>query len=87
MEREEARRRGGHASAHRVRRRSAAPLESVFRRLEQALGEVEMGQLPPEQAVAMAQVARTMCFILRVDEERLHEVEGRLAGRLDRALE
>jgi hypothetical protein len=43
-------------------------LNRVYSRLDKAMRQVERGELDPETAMAMAQLARTMCAILEVDE-------------------
>lgn len=53
----------------RLRRKGAARLNKVYNRLDKAMREVERGELDPEVAMAMAQIARTMCAILDLDEE------------------
>jgi hypothetical protein len=51
-----------------LRRDSTARLNRVYSRLDKAMRQVERGELDPETAMAMAQLARTMCAILEVDE-------------------
>lgn len=53
----------------RLRRKSTARLNKVYNRLDKAMREVERGELEPEVAMAMAQLARTMCAILDLDEQ------------------
>ncbi|MBW3666582.1 MAG: hypothetical protein KY394_03195 [Actinobacteria bacterium] len=53
----------------RLRRKGTARLTKVYSRLEAAMRQVERGELEPEVAVAMAQLARTMCAILDLDEQ------------------
>lgn len=55
----------------RLKRKGAGRLNRVYSRLDKALRQVEEGDLDPEKAIAMAQLARTMCAILEMDEERL----------------
>ncbi len=43
-------------------------LNRIYGRLEKAMRQVERGELDPETAMAMAQLARTMCAILEMDE-------------------
>jgi hypothetical protein len=43
-------------------------LNRIYSRLEKAMRQVERGDLDPETAMAMAQLARTMCAILEMDE-------------------
>lgn len=43
-------------------------LNRIYARLEKAMRQVERGELDPETAMAMAQLARTMCAILEMDE-------------------
>jgi len=51
-----------------LKREATARLNRVYGRLEKAMRQVERGELDPETAMAMAQLARTMCAILEVDE-------------------
>jgi hypothetical protein len=53
----------------RMKRKGTAQLTKVYSRLEKAMREVERGELEPDIAVAMAQIARTMCAILDLDTE------------------
>lgn len=53
----------------RLRRKGTARLNRVYNRLDKAMREVERGELEPEVAMAMAQIARTMCAILDLDEQ------------------
>jgi hypothetical protein len=79
--RDAARKKGGHQSASlaRVHRLVPPRLLDVFDVLEQALGEVHDGTLPPSQAMAMAALARAMVSVLTAGEleERMRRVEGR----------
>jgi hypothetical protein len=43
-------------------------LNRIYSRLEKAMRQVERGELDSETAMAMAQIARTMCAILEMDE-------------------
>ncbi len=43
-------------------------LNRIYSRLDKAMRQVERGELDPETAMAMAQIANTMCAILGVDE-------------------
>lgn len=43
-------------------------LNRIYSRLDKAMRQVERGELDPETAMAMAQLARTMCAILDIDE-------------------
>lgn len=43
-------------------------LNRIYRRLDKAMRQVERGDLDPETAMAMAQLARTMCAIVDLDE-------------------
>ena len=52
----------------RLRRQSTARLNRIYARLDKALRQVERGDLDPETAMAMAQLARTMCAILDIDD-------------------
>lgn len=51
-----------------LKRDATARLNRVYGRLDKAMRQVERGELDPETAMAMAQLARTMCAILEVDE-------------------
>lgn len=53
----------------RLKEQSVARLNRVYRRLDKAMRQVERGELDPEIAKAMAQLARTMCAILDLDQE------------------
>ena len=53
----------------RLIRKGTARLTRVYARLDKAFRQVERGDLEPEKAMAMAQLARTMCAILELDEE------------------
>lgn len=52
----------------RMKRKGTAQLTKTYSRLEKAMREVERGELEPDIAVAMAQIARTMCAILDLDD-------------------
>jgi len=49
--------------------RSGARLTRIYSRLDKTFRQVERGEIDPEKAMAMAQLARTMCAILELDEE------------------
>ena len=51
-----------------LKRDATARLNRVYSRLDKAMRQVERGELDPETATAMAQLARTMCAILDMDE-------------------
>lgn len=51
-----------------LKRDATARLNRVYGRLDKAMRQVERGELDPETAMAMAQLARTMCAILDIDE-------------------
>ena len=53
----------------RLHQKGTARLTKVYTRLDKAFKEVERGDLDPDKAIAMAQLARTMCAILELDEE------------------
>lgn len=53
----------------RLIRKGTARLTRVYARLDKAFRQVERGELEPHKAMAMAQLARTMCAILEMDEE------------------
>ena len=52
-----------------MKRKGTAQLTKTYSRLEKAMRQVERGELEPDVAVAMAQIARTMCAILDLDDE------------------
>jgi hypothetical protein len=68
--RQEARRRGGQASARAARLGKLVPprLMSVYDRLEEALGQVHDGQLDPRIAQAMSSLASAMVKVLTSGE-------------------
>lgn len=49
--------------------KGTAPLTKVYNRLDKAFRQVERGDLDSDKAMAMAQLARTMCAILELNEE------------------
>jgi hypothetical protein len=51
-----------------LRRDATARLNRIYSRLDKAMRQVERGELDAETATAMAQLARTMCAILDLDE-------------------
>lgn len=51
-----------------LKKDSTARLNRIYARLDKAMRQVERGELDPETAMAMAQLARTMCAILEIDE-------------------
>jgi hypothetical protein len=51
-----------------LRRDATDRLNRIYRRLDKAMRQVERGELDPETATAMAQLARTMCAILDLDD-------------------
>lgn len=53
----------------RLKQKRAERLSRVYSRLDKALKQVEKGELETSQAMAMAQLARTMCAILELDDE------------------
>lgn len=53
----------------KLKRKGTARLTQVYSRLEKAMRQVEQGELEPDIAVAMAQLARTMCAILDLDDD------------------
>ncbi len=53
----------------RLIRKGTARLTRVYARLDKAFRQVERGELEFHKAMAMAQLARTMCAILELDEE------------------
>jgi hypothetical protein len=50
-----------------IKREATARLNRIYKRLAKAMRQVERGELDPETAMAMAQLARTMCAILDVE--------------------
>lgn len=52
----------------RLHSKRATRLGRVYSRLDKALSQVERGEMDTDQAMAMAQLARTMCAILELDE-------------------
>lgn len=53
----------------RLKRRGTARLNRVYSRLDRAMRQVERGEIEPEIAMAMAQLAHTMCAILDLSDE------------------
>lgn len=51
-----------------LKRDATGRLNRIYSRLDKAMRQVERGELDPETAMAMAQIANTMCAILGVDE-------------------
>ena len=49
--------------------RNGARLTRIYSRLDKTFRQVERGEIDPEKAMAMAQLARTMCAILELDED------------------
>jgi hypothetical protein len=82
--RNEARRKGGKNSAKIIRLRGLIPprLVVVYDKLENALGEVHEGKLNPQQASAMASIARAMVAVLTSGEleERVRNLEDKAGG-------
>ena len=60
----------------RLHRKGVAKLNKVYTRLDKAFKQVELGDLDPDKAMAMAQLARTMCAILDLDEESPSSTHG-----------
>lgn len=52
----------------KLKRDATERLNRVYSRLDKAMRQVERGELDPETAMAMAQLARTMCAIVDMDE-------------------
>lgn len=52
----------------KLKRDSTQRLNRIYGRLDKAMRQVERGELDPETAMAMAQIASTMCAILDIDE-------------------
>jgi len=59
-----------------LRHEGTARLNRVYKRLDKAMRQVERGELEPEIAMAMAQLARTMCAILDLEAEPGSELQG-----------
>lgn len=62
----------GYAAAQEARSQlkkdATARLNRIYGRLDKAMRQVERGELDPDTAIAMAQLAKTMCAILEMDE-------------------
>jgi hypothetical protein len=56
-----------------LKRDATARLNRIYGRLDKAMRQVERGELDPDTAMAMAQLARTMCAILEMDEPTTDE--------------
>ena len=78
-ERKAARARGGRNRSNLVRLRNLGPprLVPIYNKLEDALEEVHKGTLSPQQATAMAAVARALAALLQAGEleQRVRELE------------
>ena len=76
---QEARRKGGQASARVARLHSLVPprLRAVYSTLEEALREVHAGEIDPRVAAAMASLAGAMVRVLTAGEleERVRRLE------------
>lgn len=57
----------------RIKEEATGRLNRIYSRLDKAMRQVERGELDPETAMAMAQLARTMCAILEVDEPAVND--------------
>lgn len=51
-----------------LKKDATARLNRIYGRLDKAMRQVERGELDPDTAVAMAQIAKTMCAILEIDQ-------------------
>lgn len=51
-----------------LKRKATGRLNRIYDKLDKAIRQVERGELDPETAMAMAQLARTMCAIVDMDE-------------------
>lgn len=60
----------------KLKREGTARLTKAYSRLEKAMRQVERGELEPDIAIAMAQLARTMCAILDLDDEEPEDHDG-----------
>lgn len=56
-----------------LKKDATAKLNRIYGRLDKAMRQVERGELDPDTAVAMAQLAKTMCAILEIDESSAGE--------------
>lgn len=61
--------RAAHEARARLKAQSTARLNRVYSKLEKAMRQVERGEIDPEIAMAMAQLAQTMCAILDLDDQ------------------
>ncbi len=52
----------------KLKRDATGRLNRIYSKLDKAMRQVERGELDPEVAMAMAQIANTMCAILDIDE-------------------
>ncbi len=52
-----------------LKKDATARLNRIYGRLDKAMRQVERGELDPDTAMAMAQLAKTMCAILQIDEQ------------------
>ncbi len=59
--------RAAHEARAQLRQESMTRLNRIYSRLDKAMRQVERGELDPETAMAMAQIARTMCAIVDMD--------------------
>ena len=50
-----------------LKKDATARLNRIYGRLDKAMRQVERGELDPDTAIAMAQLAKTMCAILQID--------------------
>ncbi len=70
----------------RLAQKRSARLTRVYARLDKAFRQVERGDLDPNKAMAMAQLARTMCAILELGEKpRVNANKGASARSSDRS--
>lgn len=67
----------------RLKRKGTDSLTRVYKRLDKALRQVERGELDPEKAIAMAQLAHTMCAILELDEPESDDTARLLTPETD----
>ena len=56
-----------------LKKDATARLNRIYGRLDKAMRQVERGELDPDTAMAMAQLAKTMCAILEMDESKPDE--------------
>lgn len=68
--------RDAHEARRSLRHERAERLGRVYSKLDKALRKVERGEMDTEQAMAMAQLARTMCAILELGDDGADDLDG-----------